>query len=58
METPSEKLAAKIMERLVGENLISADKAKVMLPKLAAGKLQQQDWRLPIELAIEKGATK
>lgn len=58
MQTPSEQLAEKIMTRLVSEKLIAPDQAKSMLPKLATGKLRSQDWRLPIEIALEKGASK
>ncbi|HVM50025.1 MAG TPA: hypothetical protein VMU04_18500 [Candidatus Acidoferrum sp.] len=57
MDTPSETLAAKIMERLVRENLITAEVAKRLHPKLAEGKLAPEDWRLAIELADRKEAS-
>lgn len=56
MDTPSQALAAKITERLVREELITADAAKRIQPKLAEGKLRAEDWRLPIELAKKKEA--
>ena len=54
MDTPSQILAAKITDRLVHEGLITEEAAKKLLPKLADGKLQAEDWRLPIELAERK----
>jgi hypothetical protein len=56
MDTPSQALAAKIIERLVREGLIAADAAKRIQPKLAEGKLRAEDWRLPIELVKKKEA--
>jgi len=49
MDTPSQKLAAKIIERLQAEKLIDPDSCKKLLPKMAAGKLRPEDWRLPLE---------
>ena len=54
METPSQKLAAKIVERLISENLISADAGKKLQGLLAEGKLRAEDWQVPIELEIVK----
>jgi hypothetical protein len=56
MDTPSQKLAAKIIDRLVSEKLIDAETGKKLLPKLAVGKLRAEDWRLPIEMGDEKEA--
>ena len=47
-------LAARIIERLVNEKLLSADAAKKLQPALAEGKLRAEDWRLPIELPGKK----
>lgn len=58
MDTPSQKLAARILKRLVSENLIDADSAKKLLPKLENGKVRAEDWRLPIESALLKAAKK
>ena len=57
MDTPSQLLAARIIERLVSEKLLTAVAAKKLQPKLAEGKMRAEDWRLPIELA-EKRETK
>ena len=54
MDTPSQLLAAKIAERLVKEELLTAEAAKKLLPMLADGKLRAEDWRLPIELGVAK----
>lgn len=56
METPSQTLASKIIERLIREELITAEAAKAIQPKLADGKLRAEDWRLPIELGVRKEA--
>jgi hypothetical protein len=54
VETPSEQLARKIIERLVREGLITQQTGNRMLPKLADGTLQAEDWRLPLELGNSK----
>jgi hypothetical protein len=51
MDTPSQKLGARIIERLVSEKLLDAEAAKKLRPKLEAGKLRAEDWRIPIETA-------
>jgi len=54
MDTPSQALAARITERLVRENLITAEAAKRLQPKLAEGTLRAEDWRLLLEVAERK----
>ena len=56
MDTPSFRLAQRIIERLVQEKLVSSQDGKKMLPKLAEGKLRPEDWRLPIETSGAKEA--
>jgi hypothetical protein len=56
MDTPSQKLATKIIARLVSEKLVDAESGKKLLPKLAAGGLRAEDWRLPIEMSEKKEA--
>ena len=56
MDTPSQKLSAKIIDRLVAEKLVSAEDGKKLVTKLAEGKLRAEDWRLPLELAEDKEA--
>ncbi len=54
MDTPTQRLAAQIIERLIGENLLLPDDRRKLLGKLAEGKLRPEDWRLSIELASGK----
>ena len=54
METPSVQLAAKILDRLIEEKLLTPEDRKKMLAKLAEGKLKPEDWRLAVEVASEK----
>jgi|GEM_PF-1032643 len=54
MDTPSFKLAEKIIERLVQEKLLTIKEGKKLLPKLAEGKLRSEDWQLPIETSGQK----
>lgn len=56
MDTPAKLLAKRIMDKFIEEKILSADDAKKMLEKLATGKLKQEDWQLPIELAGAKEA--
>lgn len=58
MDTPSELLSAKIIERLIAEKLLSPNDGKKLVAKMAAGKLRPEDWRLPIELAGDQEAKK
>ncbi len=58
MGTPSEQLAEKIIERLISEKLVSETDGKKMFVNLAAGTLKAEDWRLPIENAIEREKAK
>lgn len=56
MDTPPQKLASRIIERLVSEKLLDAEAGKKLLLKLAGGKLRAEDWRLPLETAGKKEA--
>jgi hypothetical protein len=51
MNTPPEKLAATIAEKLVREKLLSRQEARKILAKLAKGDLRAQDWRDAFELS-------
>ncbi len=53
-ESPSAMLARQIIARLIEAQLISADNARKLEPKLADGTLKGDDWRLALELSIEK----
>lgn len=54
METPSQKLAARILKRLTDAKILREDDAQAIAPKLANGTLRQEDWRLAIEKALER----
>ena len=51
MNTPSKALAERTVRRLVQENLLTAAQGGKILPKLAAGTLKAEDWRLALELS-------
>jgi hypothetical protein len=52
MESPSQKLAYRIITRLVQDSLLTEERGKGILDKLAEGKLNSEDWRLEIELSV------
>ena len=54
MDTPSQRLAAQIVERLIGERLISADAARELALKLAEGTLAAEDWQAGVAPAQPK----
>jgi hypothetical protein len=54
MDTPTQQLAAKILERLIAEGLLTKNDQKKLVNKLADGKLTSEDWRLAVELAASK----
>lgn len=56
MNTSSEELAQKIIERLVAEKIVTVEEAESLRLKLSEGKMQAEDWRLAIEKAIDEGA--
>jgi hypothetical protein len=58
METPSDKLASKILERLAAEKLLRPDDQRKLLAKFAAGQLSAEDWRLAVELSEGRGKQK
>lgn len=45
MDTPSQRLAAQIVARLLREGLISAEAARELALKLADGTLRVEDWQ-------------
>ena len=51
MNSPSEKLAERILTRLVQEKLLSKQEAKKLSPKLPAGRVKSEDWRLAVEVS-------
>ena len=57
MNTPSELLAQRITARLVSEGLLTGAAAKALELKLSDGTARADDWRLPIELGVGRGAS-
>lgn len=55
-ETPSAKLAALTVDRLITSGLVRADKRDILITKIAVGTISGLDWKLEIELATAKGA--
>jgi hypothetical protein len=54
MTTPSLELAKRIVDRLMAERLLVPADADTTMAKLAAGKLNAEDWRLAVEKAVEE----
>lgn len=54
MDTPSQRLAAKIVERLLREGLLSAEAARELALKLAEGALRGEDWQAALAPAQRK----
>lgn len=52
--TPSAKLAALTVDRLVASGLMRADKRDALVAKIAAGTMSGEDWKLEIDLASAK----
>lgn len=53
-KTPSEKLAKRVADRLVKESLLSKKEAEKLLPKIAAGTVKTEDWRLAFEITHDR----
>ena len=56
MNSPSQRLAERILKKLQQGKLLSEAEAKKLLPKLADGKLKAEDWRLAIEVSMPQKA--
>ena len=54
MDTPSQRLAAQIVERLLREGLISPEAARELALKLAEGTLRAEDWQAYLAPAHSK----
>lgn len=57
MDTPAHKLSEKIIERLVADNLLTAEAGKKLVSKIAEGKLRSEDWHVALDLGAGKKAT-
>lgn len=54
MESPSRKLAQKIIDRLTQEKLLTPERGEQLVSKLADGSLSPEDWKVDIELSQQK----
>ena len=51
---PSEKLAALTTDQLIAAGLLRADKRDLVIAKIASGKMNAEEWKLQIDLGVEK----
>ncbi|MEP9403079.1 hypothetical protein [Sphingomonas sp. VNH70] len=51
---PSAKLAELAVDQLIQSGLIRAEKRDAVISKIAAGHMKGEDWRLEIDLSVEK----
>ena len=51
---PSAKLAELAVDQLIQSGLIRAEKRDAVISKIAAGQMKGEDWRLEIDLSVEK----
>ena len=56
VQSPSEKLSRRIVDRLEREGLLSSEQAEKLLVRLVAGNATQEDWRFAIELSMQRRA--
>lgn len=52
--SPSEKLAALTVDRLIQSGLLRADKRAALITKIAGGSMKGEDWKSEIDLASMK----
>lgn len=50
--SPSERLAKKIVDRLVGKKLLTDELALKLLPRISSGNVSQADWKLVFERSL------
>lgn len=53
---PSQQLTALLVNRLIEKGLLRGEKREQLADKIASGKMGEDDWKLEIDLAIEKAA--
>ena len=56
-KSPSETLAAQIVEQLIQSGLVRTEKRDSVVTKIASGEMKGLDWKNEIDLAAEKAAT-
>jgi hypothetical protein len=53
-DTPSQKLAALTVDRLIESGLLRPDKRDGLIAKIASGAMKGEDWKSEIDLASMK----
>lgn len=56
-KSPSEILAAQIVDQLIQIGLVRAEKVDSVVTKIATGEMKGLDWKNEIDFAAEKAAT-
>jgi|GWRWMinimDraft_10_1066017.scaffolds.fasta_scaffold14660_2 hypothetical protein len=56
-KSPSETLAAQIVDQLIQSGLVRTEKRDSVVTKIASGEMKGLDWKNEIDLAAEKAAT-
>ena len=56
-KSPSETLAAQIVDQLLQSGLVRTEKRDSVVTKIASGEMKGLDWKNEIDLAAEKAAT-
>lgn len=56
-KSPSETLAAQIVDQLIQSGLVRTEKRDSVATKIASGEMKGLDWKNEIDLAAEKAAT-
>lgn len=51
---PSAKLAELTVDQLIQSGLVRPEKRDPIIAKIAAGQMKGEDWRLEIDLSVEK----
>lgn len=54
MTVPSEKLMSKIIDKLQQEKILTANEANKIGLKILSGKIKSEDWRLAVDLSMDK----
>ena len=54
MTNPSERLMTKIIQQLQAEQILTEQESNKVAVKILSGKIKAEDWRLAIELSVDK----
>lgn len=54
--TPSAKLAALTVDKLIAAGLLPAERRDALVAKVGAGTMSGADWKLQVDVGVEKAA--